>query len=156
VNSQINLNPGELYFGDQFDEIKTLLGSCVAAVLWHPRFRMAGMCHVIHPGVGADGNYSYAESAIRKLHKDVSEHLMSPAEFNVEVIGGGNMFPEIGKNTRNNIGKRNSDFVVKLLTEHGFNISRIDVGGTKARKISLFRESGKVVTVYVKESSYAK
>jgi len=156
MNSHINLNPGELYFGDQFDEIKTLLGSCVSAVLWHPRYRLAGMCHVIHPGIGADDNYSYAGSAIKKLYKDVNKHLTNPAEFNVEVIGGGNMFPELVKNENNNIGKRNADFVARFLTEYGFNIKRIDVGGTKARKISLLRESGKIVTVYVKENSYAK
>ncbi len=156
MSSQIILNPGELYFGEQYDEIKTLLGSCVAAVLWHPRYRIAGMCHVIHPGKGAEDDYSFAESAIKKLHIDIATRLTKPVDYNVEVIGGGNMFPELVKNTENSIGKKNSDFVIKLLTEHGFNISRTDVGGTNARKISLFRQSGKVITVYVKENSYDK
>lgn len=53
---EVFLGPGDLYFGDQFTRIRTLLGSCVAITLWHPRALIGGMCHYMmptrsHPGV---------------------------------------------------------------------------------------------------------
>jgi len=32
----IFLQPGELYFGDRHTRIRTVLGSCVSVVFWHP------------------------------------------------------------------------------------------------------------------------
>ena len=33
---EIFLQPGEWYFGDRHTRIRTVLGSCVSAVFWHP------------------------------------------------------------------------------------------------------------------------
>jgi hypothetical protein len=45
----IFLQPGEFYFGDHETRIRTLLGSCVAITMWHPRLRIGGMCHYLLP-----------------------------------------------------------------------------------------------------------
>src|SRR5439155_18563598 len=42
---EIFLQPGEWYFGDADTRIRTLLGSCVAITMWHPRRCLGGMCH---------------------------------------------------------------------------------------------------------------
>ena len=44
------LMPGELFFGKDVACLHTLLGSCVAVTLWHPRLRIGGMCHYLLPG----------------------------------------------------------------------------------------------------------
>jgi len=43
------LMPGELHFGGEVQSLKTLLGSCVALTLWHPKRRIGGMCHFLLP-----------------------------------------------------------------------------------------------------------
>ena len=43
------LMPGQWYFGGKASELRTLLGSCVAVTLWHPKKRWGGMCHFLLP-----------------------------------------------------------------------------------------------------------
>jgi len=50
---EVVLGPGDLYFGDRRTRIRTLLGSCVAVTLWHPKAQIGGMCHYMMPPVAA-------------------------------------------------------------------------------------------------------
>ena len=111
------------------------------------------MCHVVHHSHGKADNFSHADNAIKKLYEETKSHNTHPCEFNVEVFGGGNMFPEIFK-TDKTVGNKNADIVMKLLSDYGFKLVRTDIGGTRARKITLFRKSGKVITVFVQENGY--
>jgi len=148
------LNPGELYFGNDADEIATLLGSCVAAVLWHPHYKYAGMCHVVLPEANKGmKNGRYANSAIETLYHDVRRVNTKPEEYQVEVFGGGNMFPDLNNKSNNTVGDKNISAVKTELAKYGFRIARSDVGGLKARKIRLFRKSGKVINVYVSNAA---
>ena len=45
----LSLMPGELWSGRGAASVRTLLGSCVALTLWHPRLRVGGMCHYLLP-----------------------------------------------------------------------------------------------------------
>ena len=48
------LQPGEFQFSDDPDvRLRTLLGSCVAITMWHPRRRYGAMCHYMLPTRGA-------------------------------------------------------------------------------------------------------
>jgi Chemotaxis protein; stimulates methylation of MCP proteins len=49
---EIFLQPGDWYFGDRDTRIRTLLGSCIAITIWHPRLLVGGMCHFLLPGRG--------------------------------------------------------------------------------------------------------
>ena len=44
---EIFLQPGEFYWSDAFTRIRTVLGSCVALCVWHPKKNIGGMCHYI-------------------------------------------------------------------------------------------------------------
>ena len=46
---EIFLQPGEFYFGEGKTRVRTLLGSCVAITLWHPRLHLGGMSHYVLP-----------------------------------------------------------------------------------------------------------
>ncbi|MDX1678888.1 MAG: chemotaxis protein CheD, partial [Arsukibacterium sp.] len=45
----IFLQPGEFYFADEPCCIRTILGSCVAITMWHPRLKIGGMGHCMLP-----------------------------------------------------------------------------------------------------------
>lgn len=46
----VYLKPGEIFFGGRDHRICTILGSCVAITLWHPRLLIGGMCLRMLPG----------------------------------------------------------------------------------------------------------
>lgn len=55
---------GRYIFGDSHTRVRTLLGSCVAIVVWHPQRKIGGMCHYVLPnrkavaGRPLDGRYA--------------------------------------------------------------------------------------------------
>jgi chemotaxis protein CheD len=46
---EIFLQPGDLYFGDRDNRIRTVLGSCVSLTFWNPNLLVGGMCHYMLP-----------------------------------------------------------------------------------------------------------
>lgn len=70
----IFLQPGEFYFGDRETRLRTILGSCVAITLWHPRLRIGGMCHYLlpmrrghHDEAELDGRYADDSLTLRLI-----------------------------------------------------------------------------------------
>ena len=96
---EIFLQPGEFYFGEDKTRIRTLLGSCVAIVLWHPRLHIGGMCHYMLPqrprkrqGEALDGRY--AEDAMHMFMRELGRSGTNPADYQVKLFGAGQMFEQ--------------------------------------------------------------
>jgi chemotaxis protein CheD len=53
--NEIYLQPGEYFWGGERNRVKTLLGSCVAICIWHPRLKIGGMSHCLLPSRGHGG-----------------------------------------------------------------------------------------------------
>jgi chemotaxis protein CheD len=95
---EIFLQPGEWYFGDRDTRIRTLLGSCIAITLWHPRLLVGGMCHFMLPERGSvrptdtalDGRYG--DEAVAALVQELRQQRTQPREYICKIFGGGNMF----------------------------------------------------------------
>lgn len=95
ASREVYLQPGELWFGGGDVRISTLLGSCVAITLWHPRFRVGGMCHFMLPGRPATGRPApdgrYASGAMVYLVRRVADAGLRLTEFEAKLFGGGRM-----------------------------------------------------------------
>ena len=39
-DARLNIHPGEWYFGNEYESLYTVLGSCVALSLWHPKLKI--------------------------------------------------------------------------------------------------------------------
>ena len=97
---EIFLQPGEIYFGEGRTRVRTLLGSCVAVAVWHPRLRIGGLCHYMLPGRGAhhgthralDGRY--ADEAMLLFLRDMRTAGTRPEDYEAKLFGGGRMFAE--------------------------------------------------------------
>jgi chemotaxis protein CheD len=146
---EIFLQPGEFYFGDETTRIRTLLGSCVAITMWHPRRRIGGMCHYMlpsrnRPHRGAmDGRY--ADEALGLFLKELDATRTRPEEYEVKLFGGGDMFPKHKK--RGNcvdVPCRNVAAGRLLVRECGFAIKAEDLGGLGHRQIIFDVWSGHV------------
>lgn len=152
---EIFLQPGEFYFGDESTRIRTLLGSCVSITLWHPQRRIGGMCHYMLPSRGGrrtgtpDGRY--ADEVMQLFLCEVVATGTEPAEYEVKLFGGGNMFAAQAERNGSgsdrstaSLSQRNIDVGRHLLREHGFHIKAENVGGKGRRNIIFDIWSGDV------------
>lgn len=149
---EIFLQPGELYFGDENTRIRTVLGSCVSMVFWHPHHRVGGMCHYMLPAAGNGWNVGrerpldgrYADEAIDLLLEEMRNAGTSSADYHVKVFGGGDMFSGTPKSGVANVGQRNVEAARHLVQRHGFTCVAEHLGGTGHRNVIFDVWSGHV------------
>lgn len=148
----IHLPPGEVYFGGRNNRICTLLGSCVAIAVWHPRLRIGGMCHYIlpqrhrHQENTMDGRY--ADEAVHLLLREITAAGTRPEEYRVRLFGGGNMLnsPSMPRSAYDsNIPQKNIAAGRRFLEQHGFQIEAEDLGGFFYRHVLFNLGSGETV-----------
>jgi chemotaxis protein CheD len=138
---EIFLQPGELWFGDEHTRIRTILGSCVAVTLWHPRRRIGGMCHYMLPGrvrgSGKPLDGRYGDEALELLTKEIKAAHGYPHEFEAKLFGGGHMFQSFctGKNCGVQVPDRNIEAGRELVQRHGFNVKAEQLGGRGHRQV---------------------
>ena len=148
----IFLQPGDFYFGDEKTRIRTLLGSCVAITLWHPRLHIGGMCHYMLPRrphrrtdapLALDGRY--AEDAIKMFLGEILQARTRAAEYQVKLFGGGRMFAPSLRHARHpSISETNVDYGRAAIAQCGFTSVAEDLGGDSHRNVILDLWSGNV------------
>jgi chemotaxis protein CheD len=144
---QVMLMPGQMHFGAQAAGLRTLLGSCVAVTLWHPRRKLGGMCHFLlpsrprKPGDPLDGRYG--DEAMEAMLKLLLATGTEPSEFHAHLCGGADTMPE-GSALKFNVGERNIEQGFTLADKYGFDIQGVDVGEDVPRTVTLALASGVV------------
>ncbi len=151
----IFLQPGEFYFSDSETRIRTLLGSCVAITMWHPRLQIGGMCHYLLPmrnneHTELDGRY--ANDAIQLFMIELEKTNSLPREYEVKMFGGGNQFPRQTGNNRASVPDNNIQVGRQLLKHHGFTIKAEHLGGTGHRNVIFDVWSGHVWMRHVEKT----
>ncbi len=147
---EIFLQPGEFYFGEELTRIRTVLGSCVAIALWHPRLHIGGMCHYMLPhrpqrrdGEPLDGRY--ADEAMQLFAAELHRSRTHAAQYRVKVFGAGAMFAlPAPRGHHADIAGRNMTAARQLLALHGFEVHAQDTGGRGHRNVILDLWSGDV------------
>jgi chemotaxis protein CheD len=145
----IFLQPGDLYFGDRETRIRTLLGSCVAITLWHPRLLIGGMCHYLLPGCrqwkqGDKLDGRYADEAFLLFLREITNVGTHASEYDVKMFGGGNQFPGHNASNKINVPDKNIQVGKTLLLKHGFRLKSGHMGGDGHRNVMLDIWSGHV------------
>ncbi|QKQ26845.1 chemotaxis protein CheD [Candidatus Reidiella endopervernicosa] len=106
----ISLLPGESYFGCDDEQVETLLGSCVALVLWSELDQAGGMSHVVLPERGLrsiqHGSGYFATEALEWQLAQAQQMGLQPCRFEARIIGGGCMLSSDVNNSFN-VGARN-------------------------------------------------
>lgn len=145
---EIFLNPGEYYFGDRDTRIRTVLGSCVAISLWHPKRLIGGMCHYVLPGRQRDCaepfDGKYADEALHLLIQEITKAGTGLDEYEVKMFGGGNMFPNPERCRNDHIGRKNALAGRRLMNKHGILHKGADLAGTGHRNVIFDMWSGDV------------
>lgn len=139
--NEVFLQPGDFYFGDGKTRVRTVLGSCIAITLWHPRLQMGGMCHYVLPrrhgptktGMASDGRY--ADAALTLFMRELDKTGSHPTEYEVKMFGGGNQFPEQTQDDLFHIPDHNISVGRLLLEQFGFAIKAEHLGGIGYRNV---------------------
>lgn len=143
----LTLLAGQVYVGNKPARIRTLLGSCVAITLWHPRRRVGGMCHFLLPGrnrpAGAPLDARYGDEALAIIMSALRGMGTPPGEFETHLYGGADTMPDRA-GVKLNIGERNIEQGCILIDRHGFELHAVDVGDYVPRTVELDLTTGRV------------
>lgn len=141
-DARLNIHPGEWYFGNEYESLYTVLGSCVALSLWHPKLKIGGLCHYLLPvqpsylrELGGFGRYG---KTILPLLKQAMSGYADPSEYELGLFGGGDTLSNHG------IGKQNILFAQHWLQDENLYVKHMDVGGKVSRSLLLELESGNI------------
>jgi chemotaxis protein CheD len=141
------LNLGDTYFGEGEVQVETLLGSCIAIILWHPQRRLGGMCHFVLPkrprpadGQPLDGRYG--DEALMILLEQVRLHHSAIDEYTVKVFGGGNVLGLSA--TERRIGPANAEFVLAILQRWKIRVAAQDLAGQGYRYVRFDLRTGDI------------
>jgi chemotaxis protein CheD len=139
ASADIYLLPGDIHFAAANTRIHTVLGSCISISLWHPVLRIGGMCHFMLPSRGNVGGGSldgrYADEAIQLIQREIEKNYTYPAEYQVKLFGGGNMFQAFCAGKAMDVASDNIKAARVLLEKGGFHVAAEDVGGNGHRRI---------------------
>jgi len=134
---------GDYYVSDQDELITTVLGSCVSACIRDPRNGVGGINHFLLPDSSSDilsSSNRYGVFAMEQLINCIIKHGGRRENFEVKLVGGGNMIGGL-----NDIGRSNINFVKQFMATEGLNIVAEDLGGDQPRKILYNVRSGKLL-----------
>jgi len=147
------INPGGFFFGKSNCQIHTLLGSCIAITLWHPRLHIGGMCHfvlprkrnpknVFHEDAELDGRYSDVAMVLFEI--EAEKHNTKLKDYQVKIFGGSNMLTNSTLREDELIGTKNTEAALKHLNERDMTLLVAHVGETGHRRIVLDVSTGDV------------
>ncbi|WP_242873879.1 chemotaxis protein CheD [Pseudacidovorax intermedius] len=147
----IFLQPGEWFVGDATLRLRTMLGSCVAITLWHPKRQVGAMCHfllgerrrIARGGEELDGRYG--DEALALMVQGLKRERVPAAECEAKIFGGGNMFPSrTAKGGAHPIGMQNGHAAREMLAGMGIPVRREHLFGEGHRQVIFDIASGSV------------
>ncbi len=154
----IYLEPGEFYFGESHARIRTLLGSCVAITLWHPRYHIGGMCHFMLPhrerSTHDTLNGKYADEAMALFLCETARCGTHLTDYEIKLFGGGSVLEALERHAKlENIAQQNIQAAHRLMARHGLAIKAESLGGVGYRKVIFELWSGDVWSRFVSNAS---
>ena len=145
--TEFHLQPGDLLVSRSPCKISTILGSCVAVVIYDQRQKCGGMNHFVHP---IDSNQlqtnHFAPTALINLLRKVKYELKSdPQDLVIKIIGGaqGEVLEQL------EIGKKNVAVAREYLQKMGLAIASEEVGGHRGRKVLFDTGTGELKFKYL-------
>ena len=151
--------PGEYHISREHI-INTLLGSCVAVVLFCEKEKLGGMNHFMLPSITdplsavkkGDNAGRYGLYAMELLINGLIKEGIKREALKAKVFGGGRVLEGVGSD-KNHIGGKNVDFVLNYLKTEKIPVVSKDVGGRGGRKVFFFPWNGKVLVGNIASSA---
>lgn len=130
------------------DQIRMVgLGSCAGVFLVVPG-RFAAAAHVLlptRPDTDDAPPGKYADTAVPHLVSLLESAGFHQSDTRATVVGGAQVFQFSGSRPEFEVGRRNTEEVLKQLEQRGFTVHHSDVGGNRARSLTVSVATGEVV-----------
>lgn len=157
--ADIFLRPGELCITTEPRIIKTLLGSCVSVIFYHPQSGFSSISHSLLPAEKSSKSLSCKKCTHRCIHDNVSNRFrfvtcaimyqfeefkargIDKNEIIIKVFGGAKTIGDI----KSDIGKANVEAAYNQLRTLHLTIDQEDVLGSHARTLSFDTSTGYVI-----------
>lgn len=138
----VTIYPGEYYVSKGPEFISTILGSCVAIVLFDPKNLIGGINHFMLAKPGSKDKLSekngpigrFGEYAIDLLLKEMEKCGAERCNLQAKIFGGSNVF-NLPETSHEQVGAENIRFAKTYLAKLNIPIVAEDLGGVPSRKI---------------------
>lgn len=121
------------------------LGSCIGICLYDPNLKLGALIHIMLPlnmEAGRKNTMKYADTGIRETLRQLEAKGARKPRMIAKIAGGAKMFEVAEGSSLGNIGQRNIESVRMNLKREGVRIAAENVGGSVARTLSFFPETG--------------
>jgi chemotaxis protein CheD len=148
------LKQGELAIVSGDTKVFTILGSCVAVVLWDEHSGIGGVNHYLLPTWNNKGapDVRYGDVAITELHDKTILSGAVKSRLVAKIYGGASLLNL--HNASFNIGQRNIDIAKTKLKELHIPVIEETTGGNSGRKILFDPTSGFVKVDMIKNINF--
>ncbi len=129
--------------------LNTILGSCVATCMRDPVTGIGGMNHFLLPGDENETSTSmrYGVNAMELLINALIQRGAIRGRLEAKLFGGANVM-----NNLSDIGAKNAVFAQKFLEAEGIACVGKSLGGTQARRVRYWPETGRAAQMLVDSS----
>jgi chemotaxis protein CheD len=149
ASTDVAVGMGQAVFAAEPSRLTTIVGSCVAVMLYSPRRRLGILGHIVLPqsrGGNADHPAKYADTAIPYMLSTLHREGIVPGELTAKIAGGACMF---GNGQFSRIGQNNLQAATGALESAGVGITGHDAGGTSGRRVCFDLATGAVTVACV-------
>jgi chemotaxis protein CheD len=129
------------------DLVTYSLGSCIGVAVYDPIKQIGGLLHVmlpdsnLHPAKAALWPSMFVDTGVSRLFHDLYNLGADRDSLVIKAAGGAQFFDTAGVF---NIGERNQQALLELLTRNGFSLQASDLGGIASRTLRLELGTGRV------------
>ena len=140
----IRVGIADLGIGKADDQLFTVVGSCIAIMLYDKVKQIGGMIHIMlgHSKGRTDNICKYVDSGVPFLLQTLVKNGAVRNRIQGAKIAGGAIL--LTKSDEHNIAKGNLTATHKVLLSHGIQVIRSDCGGDFSRRITFDITTGKV------------
>ncbi len=150
---EIYLHPGQNHVASGPVTLKMILGSCAGVFFFDPHLRIGGATHFMLPRHGAgQPSPRYGDVAIAGLLEQMSAMGSSRRDIRAKVYGGASMLSALrglSGDSIGQIGRRNVESALTILTEASIAVVEKDVLGERGRKVSMVSHTGVITLEFV-------
>jgi chemotaxis protein CheD len=143
ISRETSVGMGQMALAQSPGRLRSVVGSCVAVTLYHPRSHWGALGHVVLPdSQGRTGSAGrFVNTAIPQLIAMLAKEGANQKELVAKIAGGASMFNTTGPLR---IGDANGEAVLRALRAAGIRVAGQDLGGIQGRRVTLDCATGAV------------
>ena len=148
--TRIYLEPGELVVQLEPVEVSTILGSCVAVVLYSAIHQVGAICHAMLPfNIKGNGrispqDFKFVDSSIHYMLDQLEAHKINRQKLIAKVFGGADVLRAATNVRLKSVGQQNIEAALAVLNGYRLRVAAQDVGGDRGRKLIFYPHTGQV------------